>query len=46
MSALETTIWNILGYTAMPTIFIAGFIGVFLVALTILNLLGEESVDS
>ena len=26
MSALESTIWTILGYAAMPTIFVVGFI--------------------
>ncbi|PSJ48054.1 TIGR02808 family protein [Zobellella endophytica] len=28
MSALEKLIWNVLGYTAMPLIFLIGFIGV------------------
>ncbi|MRI32407.1 TIGR02808 family protein [Endozoicomonas sp. OPT23] len=31
MSALESMIWTVLGYAAMPTIFLAGFIGVALV---------------
>jgi len=26
MSTLEAMIWNVLGYAAMPTIFIVGFI--------------------
>jgi len=28
MSTLEYVIWHILGYSAMPVIFIVGFIGV------------------
>ncbi|GAA3528020.1 TIGR02808 family protein [Zobellella aerophila] len=28
MSALEKLIWNVLGYAAMPVIFLIGFIGV------------------
>ncbi|PSJ37452.1 TIGR02808 family protein [Zobellella taiwanensis] len=28
MSALEKLIWNVLGYTAMPLIFLFGFVAV------------------
>ena len=28
MSTLEYIIWHILGYSAMPVIFLAGFVGV------------------
>ncbi|MDX2320380.1 MAG: TIGR02808 family protein [Moritella sp.] len=28
MSTLEYVIWHILGYSAMPVIFLAGFVGV------------------
>ncbi|WP_232818191.1 TIGR02808 family protein [Zobellella maritima] len=28
MSTLEKLIWNVLGYAAMPVIFLIGFIGV------------------
>lgn len=28
MSTLEKLIWNVLGYTAMPVIFLIGFVGV------------------
>ena len=28
MSTLEYVIWHLLGYTAVPVIFLAGFIGV------------------
>lgn len=38
MSALESIIWHILGYSAMPFIFVFGFIGVALVSLWILSL--------
>lgn len=38
MSALESIIWHILGYSAMPFIFIVGFIGVALVSLWVLSL--------
>ncbi|WP_095505699.1 TIGR02808 family protein [Paraferrimonas sedimenticola] len=37
MSTLESVIWHVLGYAAMPTIFIVGFIGVAVVSLWILN---------
>jgi len=45
MSELESIIWHILGYLAMPTIFIAGFIAVFLVAAVILQLFGETPLE-
>ena len=38
MSTLESIIWHILGYSAMPFIFIVGFIGVALMSLWILSL--------
>lgn len=40
MSALEQMIWNILGYSSMPVIFLAGFAGTALVAIAILKMLG------
>lgn len=45
MSELESIIWHVLGYLAMPTIFIAGFIGVFLVAALILQFFGETPLE-
>ena len=45
MSELESIIWHTLGYLAMPTIFIAGFVGVFLVAIAILKVFGETAVE-
>jgi uncharacterized protein (TIGR02808 family) len=44
MSALEQMIWNILGYSSMPVIFLAGFAGTALVAVTFLKMLGVKSV--
>jgi len=44
MSALEQTIWNILGYSSMPVIFLAGFAGTALVAVAVLNMLGVKPV--
>ncbi|QUM76419.1 TIGR02808 family protein [Moritella sp. 24] len=28
MSSLESAVWHVLGYTAMPVIFLVGFLGV------------------
>ena len=44
MSALEQMIWNILGYSSMPVIFLAGFAGTALVAVALLKILGVKSV--
>ncbi|MBA6230836.1 MULTISPECIES: TIGR02808 family protein [unclassified Colwellia] len=44
MSALEQMIWNILGYSSMPVIFLAGFAGTALVAVALLKMLGVKSV--
>jgi len=38
MSTLENIFWHILGYSAMPFIFIVGFIGVAAGSLWILSL--------
>ncbi len=37
MSTLESIIWHVLGYAAMPTILVMGFIGVAIVSLAILS---------
>ncbi|MGF1745761.1 TIGR02808 family protein [Vibrio minamisatsumaniensis] len=37
MSTLESIIWHILGYSAMPVIILGGFIGVAGVSLWILS---------
>lgn len=45
MSTLESMIWTILGYLAMPTIFIVGFTGVAAVSLFVLKMLGAKSTQ-
>ncbi|MEL0659164.1 MULTISPECIES: TIGR02808 family protein [Psychromonas] len=44
MSELESIIWHVLGYMAMPTIFIAGFCAVFIAAVGILKMSGDTPV--
>ncbi len=44
MSTLESIIWHILGYSAMPFIFIVGFIGVAVVSLWILSLGADKQL--
>lgn len=43
MSALESMIWTVLGYLAMPTIFIAGFAGVAAISLLVLKVISPKS---
>ncbi len=43
MSALESLIWTILGYAAMPAIFIGGFLATAVVACFLLERLGKKS---
>jgi len=45
MSELESIIWHILGYMAMPTIFVIGFLAVFIAAVGILKLSGNKPVN-
>ena len=42
MSDLEQLIWNILGYSFMPFIFLFGFIATALVAVVILKVFGAK----
>ena len=42
MSDLEQLIWNVLGYTSMPLIFLFGFIATALVAIIILKTFGAK----
>ena len=42
MSDLEQLIWNVLGYTSMPLIFLFGFIATALVAVFILKVFGAK----
>ena len=45
MSAFESLVWTVLGYLAMPLIFIIGFIGVVAVTLVILRILGKGPIE-
>ncbi|MDA9555943.1 TIGR02808 family protein [Vibrio sp.] len=38
MSTLESIIWHVLGYSAMPVIVITGFLGVAVVGMWLLSL--------
>lgn len=42
MSALESLIWTILGYAAMPAIFLFGFAATAIVACIMLDLMGYK----
>ena len=44
MSAIEQIIWNILGYSSMPIIFLAGFTCTALVAVAVLKILGKKAL--
>ena len=46
MSSLESFIWHVLGHSAMPAIFIGGFIGVFVVPVAILKITGNTPVEN
>ena len=43
VSTLEYVIWHVLGYSAMPVIFLMGFIATALVSLAVLRLLTPRS---
>jgi uncharacterized protein (TIGR02808 family) len=42
MSTLETIFWNVIGYSAMPIIFLVGFTGVAVGSLWILSLVADR----
>ena len=44
MSTLESVIWHILGYGAMPVIFLIGFLLVAVVAIVILSCSFDKDV--
>ncbi|MBL4830214.1 MAG: TIGR02808 family protein [Aliivibrio sp.] len=44
MSTLESVIWHVLGYAAMPTIVLAGFAGVAAVSLWLLSLGKDKNI--
>ena len=45
MSELESIIWNVLGYSSMPFIFIGGFVAVFVVSVGILKIFGAQPIE-
>jgi uncharacterized protein (TIGR02808 family) len=45
MSSLEQLIWNILGYSSMPVIFLAGFVGTAVFAVAVLKMFGAKAQD-
>ena len=45
MSLLEHTIWTVLGYGAMPFIFLSGFVAVAVTCCMLLNAFGEQSAE-
>ncbi|MDP2572203.1 TIGR02808 family protein [Vibrio penaeicida] len=45
MSNLESIIWHVLGYSAMPVIIIGGFLGVAAVSLWLLSLGKDKKVS-
>ncbi|MGL5285684.1 TIGR02808 family protein [Aeromonas sp. RU39B] len=45
MSVLEQTVWTILGYGAMPFIFLSGFIAVAVASCALLVALGVQPAD-
>ncbi|MGY2572554.1 TIGR02808 family protein [Vibrio sp. C8] len=42
MSTLESVIWHVLGYSAMPVIILGGFVGVAAVSIGILSLTKDK----
>ena len=44
MSTLESVIWHILGYTAMPFIILSGFVAVAAISLWLLSLGKDKQV--
>lgn len=43
MSALESAIWNVLGFSAMPVIFLVGFTGVAVASVWLLSLTADKA---
>ncbi|EHA1124663.1 TIGR02808 family protein [Vibrio navarrensis] len=44
MSTLESVIWHVLGYSAMPVIILAGFAGVAAISLWLLSLSKDKEL--
>ena len=45
MSTLESVIWHILGYSAMPVIILGGFLGVAIVSVWLLSLTKDKQPE-
>ncbi|MEC6833512.1 TIGR02808 family protein [Photobacterium toruni] len=45
MSTLESVIWHVLGYAAMPVIILAGFVAVAAVSVWLLSLGKDKTLD-
>lgn len=45
MSTLESVIWHILGYSAMPFIVLTGFAGIAVICLWILSLTTDKNTN-
>lgn len=46
MSTLESIIWHVLGYSAMPFIFLMGFLGVCITSIYILKACGAKPIET
>ncbi|WP_081947397.1 TIGR02808 family protein [Vibrio navarrensis] len=44
MSTLESVIWHVLGYSAMPVIILTGFVGVAAISLWLLSLSKDKEL--
>ncbi|MBD1577347.1 MULTISPECIES: TIGR02808 family protein [Vibrio] len=45
MSTLEYVIWHVLGYAAMPTIILGGFVAVAVICIAILSVTKDKQLD-
>ncbi len=45
MSTLEYVIWHVLGYAAMPTIFLIGFGGVAALSVWLLSMTSDKNAE-
>ncbi|ARR48684.1 TPA: TIGR02808 family protein [Photobacterium damselae] len=45
MSTLESVIWHILGYAAMPVIILSGFAAVAAICIWLLSLSKDKQID-
>lgn len=45
MSTLEYVIWHILGYAAIPSIILGGFVAVAIICIFILSITKDKQID-